>query len=737
MMDGIAINLQPVIAHSQQCRPRTLASFDAFLHGLRAALPPPAINDGCMSPCVRKYIEQCIATHMLRTAGAGGSIEDEGEEDDDEVDGIEVHEGGLAPQAIFPHNRQGVSAFEPELKDALFELADQRRSVLGLQDMALRRYIFTALRADSGGLEDGLVLARPESAQIYLTVAEDEDAIAARNSAGQLNSSIGIGAKMLDNDEGDLTPEEAALLIAAAEADGLPYDSIPESARSLGVLHACAKAKGLLRAFAEDLVQQYSLDGAATSLLLPPLLAAVVSTRPQPPFGDERLDEPGPSGVYLLKALYGAITDQSRFLALLASPSLESVCMRNRDAALKYVATMGVAKPPEVIAPLFGTTALNLVSVTKSFSPSTCLQHDSPSTDWSDSGYSLACEYVDARLVQGVNTNPAVENSIQSESAWLVALHSHIDEIQTTKDGAAKDVAWRPPLKKGKKSRKHESDKVADWLLTGRPLAGASSYNTVDMGGTEGLDRGEGTVADASQRPVLALRRQLVAHLAIVSSTATESHRILHWFKQVLFEPWVYQNDYLPGQPLSEKQQIMHALGSVGWYTCPRGHPYSVGNCTYPMELSTCATCGAQIGGQDHNTVQGTTRLGRNAAIRDPGYILSEPPARVARRVRHEAVLGADAPFMSGGGGGSADKTLEIWLKDIPTCYASSVMVGGIVEHSTTTPPYLSTRLLPNLTTHPHLLDRAGYGGVAPSLSYAPPRWHDNFPRLAPGKDDS
>ena len=76
----------------------------------------------------------------------------------------------------------------------------------------------------------------------------------------------------------------------------------------------------------------------------------------------------------------------------------------------------------------------------------------------------------------------------------------------------------------------------------------------------------------------------------------------------------------------------MSALGGVGWYVCPRGHPYSVGNCTYPMELATCATCGARIGGQNHNTVGGTKRLGVSGTLRDPGYLVDEPPARVVRR---------------------------------------------------------------------------------------------------------
>jgi hypothetical protein len=60
-----------------------------------------------------------------------------------------------------------------------------------------------------------------------------------------------------------------------------------------------------------------------------------------------------------------------------------------------------------------------------------------------------------------------------------------------------------------------------------------------------------------------------------------------------------------------EFMQIVQASGYVGWYKCPRGHPYSVGNCTYPMEVSRCLHpgCGAEIGGRNHVAVQGVTRL--------------------------------------------------------------------------------------------------------------------------------
>ena len=39
-------------------------------------------------------------------------------------------------------------------------------------------------------------------------------------------------------------------------------------------------------------------------------------------------------------------------------------------------------------------------------------------------------------------------------------------------------------------------------------------------------------------------------------------------------------------------------------YQCPKGHPYSVGECGKPMEEAKCH-CGAIIGGKDHRNVKG------------------------------------------------------------------------------------------------------------------------------------
>ena len=53
------------------------------------------------------------------------------------------------------------------------------------------------------------------------------------------------------------------------------------------------------------------------------------------------------------------------------------------------------------------------------------------------------------------------------------------------------------------------------------------------------------------------------------------------------------------------------AYEHLTWYTCPRGHPYTVGNCGRPMALSICSApgCGETIGGEHHTSAAGNTEL--------------------------------------------------------------------------------------------------------------------------------
>jgi len=84
---------------------------------------------------------------------------------------------------------------------------------------------------------------------------------------------------------------------------------------------------------------------------------------------------------------------------------------------------------------------------------------------------------------------------------------------------------------------------------------------------------------------------------------------------------------YMAGYGGGGMQELMGAMGHIGWYQCANGHLYTVGNCTYPMEQSRCPECGSVIGGRMHVTAKGTRRLDAanlEAQTTVPGYPAAE-----------------------------------------------------------------------------------------------------------------
>ncbi|KAF3910732.1 hypothetical protein ABW21_db0208985 [Orbilia brochopaga] len=63
----------------------------------------------------------------------------------------------------------------------------------------------------------------------------------------------------------------------------------------------------------------------------------------------------------------------------------------------------------------------------------------------------------------------------------------------------------------------------------------------------------------------------------------------------------------------SEMKEVYSAMaaqfrGTGHWYVCPNGHQFTIGECGMAMQLGRCNECGAQIGGQNHTSVQGVNR---------------------------------------------------------------------------------------------------------------------------------
>ena len=79
---------------------------------------------------------------------------------------------------------------------------------------------------------------------------------------------------------------------------------------------------------------------------------------------------------------------------------------------------------------------------------------------------------------------------------------------------------------------------------------------------------------------------------------------------------------YIPTMPDDILQIAAAVLQGVGWYKCPNGHAYSVGECTRPMEVSRCY-CGQEIGGENHVPVSNNERITIKENNFQPGYTLN------------------------------------------------------------------------------------------------------------------
>ncbi|KAK0707378.1 hypothetical protein B0H67DRAFT_587383 [Lasiosphaeris hirsuta] len=63
------------------------------------------------------------------------------------------------------------------------------------------------------------------------------------------------------------------------------------------------------------------------------------------------------------------------------------------------------------------------------------------------------------------------------------------------------------------------------------------------------------------------------------------------------------------------KAMSSELMGTGHWYTCENGHPFTVGECGMPMQFARCPECNAQVGGQDHQAVEGVRHAAEIEAL--------------------------------------------------------------------------------------------------------------------------
>ena len=99
----------------------------------------------------------------------------------------------------------------------------------------------------------------------------------------------------------------------------------------------------------------------------------------------------------------------------------------------------------------------------------------------------------------------------------------------------------------------------------------------------------------------------LVMHVYILLTTRRQAgvpDSILRTLSEIIEQPASLANSFVPGLPHDEDVEVFEAFKKANprlkFYMCPNGHYYAVGECTRPVTIVRCHSCGALIGGDNH-----------------------------------------------------------------------------------------------------------------------------------------
>ncbi|OXB52961.1 hypothetical protein ASZ78_009716 [Callipepla squamata] len=105
---------------------------------------------------------------------------------------------------------------------------------------------------------------------------------------------------------------------------------------------------------------------------------------------------------------------------------------------------------------------------------------------------------------------------------------------------------------------------------------------------------------------------------------------ILQPLKNLAFMPHTMEHSFLPTMPedVTVQARAWEGLKGLRMYTCPNGHPCTVGECGKPMEVSRCIECGLAVGGHNHNSLPGFHEFRSNEDRTQTGHVLGDAQHR-------------------------------------------------------------------------------------------------------------
>ncbi|XP_053146867.1 E3 ubiquitin-protein ligase RNF213-like isoform X2 [Hemicordylus capensis] len=144
----------------------------------------------------------------------------------------------------------------------------------------------------------------------------------------------------------------------------------------------------------------------------------------------------------------------------------------------------------------------------------------------------------------------------------------------------------------------------------------------------------------ANSLPSLTVSPRGSSHMKIVVEMAVHTaaillcrqNRILEPLRNLAFSPNTMQRAFLPTMPEDLLSQAANWLApsKLHWYTCPNGHPCTVGECGRPLQLSRCVDCGAAVGGENYRAVPNFVKTQPTVDRTQTGHVLGDPGKREA-----------------------------------------------------------------------------------------------------------
>ncbi|XP_068769747.1 E3 ubiquitin-protein ligase RNF213 isoform X2 [Struthio camelus] len=115
---------------------------------------------------------------------------------------------------------------------------------------------------------------------------------------------------------------------------------------------------------------------------------------------------------------------------------------------------------------------------------------------------------------------------------------------------------------------------------------------------------------------------------------------ILQPLRNLAFCPHTMKHSFLPTMPedIMAQAKAWEGMSTLRWYTCPNGHPCTVGECGRPMETSRCLDCGALVGGNMHKALPGFQEFRNNEDRTQTGHILGDAQRRKIMGVSDRAM---------------------------------------------------------------------------------------------------